>query len=263
MQQTIKLMSWNVNGMRSVHKKGFLDWLETASPDILGLQETRSTPEQLDETILKPNGYHTYWVSAEKKGYSGVGIMTKVEPINVRSELGVPEFDVEGRTIIAEFPHFTFINAYFPSGTRGLERVDYKMAYKEAFLKIAEEIRASGKSVIFCGDLNTAHQEIDLANPKGNKKNSGFLPIERAWMDKIFSMGYIDTFRHLHPDEAERYSWWTVRANARARNVGWRIDYVILTNDLLPALKDAYILDDVTGSDHCPVGVELALSLTE
>ena len=263
MSNTINLLSWNVNGIRAVHRKGFLDWFQNVSPDIMALQETRATKDQVPKELLNLEGYYSYWVSAEKKGYSGVSIFSKVEPLNVREGLGFPEFDSEGRTIIAEYPNFTLLNAYFPSGTRGLERVDYKLAYNEAFLSVCEDIRATGKPIIFCGDVNIAHNEIDLTNPKQNKKNSGFLPEERAWMDKIMSMGYVDTFRHLYPDAAERYTWWTVRGTARQRNVGWRIDYVILTEDLVPNLKDAYILHDVMGSDHCPLGVELEISLTD
>lgn len=254
---SIKLLSWNVNGIRAVHRKGFLDWLELSTPDIVALQEIRATPDQMPKALRQPTGYHSYWLSAEKKGYSGVGLLSKIEPLEVRYGLGVEEFDREGRVIIADYPRFTLMNAYFPSGTRGGDRVEFKLAFNDAFLHVCEGIRAQGKSMIFCGDVNIAHQEIDLTHPKANAKNSGFLPEERAWLDKVFSMGYVDTFRHFHPDEPEHYSWWAQRNNARERNIGWRIDYVIITEDLLANLKDAFILPEVMGSDHCPVGVEL------
>ncbi len=257
MQGKIQLVSWNVNGIRAAHRKGFMDWLSSTSPDILCLQEIRAMPEQMPNDLRDPDDYHTYWYPAEKKGYSGVGLLSKVKPLDVRYGMGVEEFDVEGRTLIAEYPEFTLLNAYFPSGTRGKDRVDFKLAYNEAFLKVAEEIRGQGKPVIFCGDVNTAHQEIDLTHPKANVKNSGFMPIEREWLDRVFALGYVDTFRHFYPDLAEKYTWWTTRANARQRNVGWRIDYVIVTADLCPTLRDAFIWADVMGSDHCPVGVDL------
>lgn len=254
-----KLLSWNVNGIRAVQRKGFLDWLREVNPDILAMQEIRATPDQMDTDLREPEGYHAYWYPAEKKGYSGVGLYTKQKPLNVQYGLGIEEFDSEGRTMIVEYPHFTLINAYFPSGTRGLTRVDFKMAYNDAFLETCERIRGKNHStpLIFCGDVNTAHKEIDLTYPKANENTSGFMPIERAWLDKIFGMGYVDTFRHFYPEATERYSWWTSRANARQRNVGWRIDYVIVTEDLVPNLKDAHILPEVMGSDHCPVGVDL------
>jgi exodeoxyribonuclease-3 len=262
-EKKIRLLSWNVNGLRAVVKKGFLEWLAAASPDILALQETRVRPEQLDEHLHRLDDYHTYWLAAEKKGYSGLGLLSKDEPREVSYGLGVPEFDSEGRVMTAEYPAFTLVNAYFPSGTRGLTRVDFKLAFNDTFLDYAERLRARGKPLIFCGDVNIAHKEIDLTYPKANEKTSGFLPVERAWLDKVVSMGYVDTFRYLYPDATERYSWWTSRAGARGKNIGWRIDYVIITPDLLPALKDAFILDDVTGSDHCPVGIELAGSLSK
>ncbi|NDJ87124.1 MAG: exodeoxyribonuclease III [Chloroflexi bacterium] len=257
MGRQLNLISWNVNGIRACHRKGFLEWFHQASPDIVALQEVRALPEQLSAELRQPEGYHTYWFPAEKKGYSGVALYTKTEPLEVRYGIGVPEFDSEGRTLIAEYPEFTLLNAYFPSGTRSMERVDFKLAFNDAFLEIAEEIRATGKPVIFCGDVNTAHQPIDLTHPKANEKNSGFLPIEREWLDKVFALGYIDTFRHLYPMVTEVYSWWTSRGGAREKNVGWRIDYVIMSENLLPTLREATVLTDVMGSDHCPVGVTL------
>jgi exodeoxyribonuclease-3 len=263
MEKTIKLISWNVNGIRAAYKKGFMDWFNEAQPDILGLQETRATPDQLAKSLREPAGYHTYWLSAtSKKGYSGVGLYSKVEPLKVSYGLGIEKFDVEGRVMVAEYAPFSLINAYFPSGTSGMERVDYKLAFNHAFLKFAEKLRRdSGKPVVFCGDINTAHQEIDLARPKENVKTSGFMPIEREWIDEVVAAGYIDAFRHLNPDMEGQYTWWTQRTNARERNVGWRIDYFFISQELEPALKAAHIWPEVTGSDHCPLGIELALSL--
>lgn len=259
-KQTQRLISWNVNGIRSVAKKGFLDWLQSEEPDIVALQETRATAQQIPKELQQLSGYTQHWLAAEKKkGYSGVGLLSKTRPRDVVYGIGIPEFDSEGRVMTAFYEGFTLINAYFPSGTSGQERIDYKLAFNEAFLSYAEDIRAQGKPLVFCGDVNTAHTEIDLANPKSNIKNSGFLPIEREWMDRVFKLGYVDSFRHFHPDETGQYTWWTVRANARERNVGWRIDYVIVAEEFAPYLQDAFILPDVTGSDHCPHGISFAI----
>ncbi len=261
---TTKLLSWNVNGIRAVYKKGFLDWFASVSPDILALQETKAHPSQLDDALREVTGYKSYWVAAEKKGYSGLAVYSKVEPLEVSYGLGLPEFDVEGRVLTVEYPALTFINAYFPSGTTGPERVAYKLAFSEAFISYCETRRTKGKPVVFCGDVNIAHQAIDLTNAKQNEKNSGFLPEERAWMDKIIgTMGYVDTFRYLYPDVTGRYSWWTVRSGARQKNIGWRLDYFIMSPELKPVLKEAVIMADVIGSDHCPVGIELALDLSQ
>lgn len=259
----MQLISWNVNGIRAAHRKGFLNWFNAAKPDILALQEVRAMPEQIPKEIRAAEGYHTAWFPAEKKGYSGVGLMSKLRPLHVQYGLGQPEFDKEGRVIIAEFKTFTLFNGYFPSGTSGQERIDYKLAFNEAFLSAVEDTHATGKPVIFCGDVNIAHQAIDLTNPKANAKNSGFLPIEREWMDRVIERGYIDTFRHFYPDKAEMYSWWTQRGDARERNIGWRIDYIIASKDLAPGLKDAYILTDVMGSDHCPIALDFDVPVGE
>lgn len=252
--------SWNVNGIRAVQSKGiFSAWLAAAQPDILGIQETKATPDQLDDSLLKPEGYHTYWASSTiKKGYSGVALFTKREPYDLTIGLGIPEYDQEGRTITADFGEFVFITAYFPSGSNDPEgRVPFKLAYTEAFTAHCQALRARGKSVIFCGDVNTAHRPIDLARPKQNEKTSGFLPEERAMLDKwVDEYGYIDTWRHKHPDTVA-YSWWSNFGGARAKNVGWRIDYFFITPDLLPRLADAHIHADVLGSDHCPISVTL------
>lgn len=255
----MKLMSWNVNGLRAVHNKGiFLNLLEQTQPDILGLQETKASPDQLDAALFAPLGYRTYWASSTiKKGYSGVALYTRREPRDVRLGIGIPEFDQEGRTIIAEYDDFVFITAYFPNGSRDHSRVPFKMAYKAAFLEHINAYRTQGRAVIFCGDVNTSHQPIDLARPRENVNTTGFLPHERAWLDQVLGAeGYIDTFRYLYPDKAT-YTWWSNVTNARSRNIGWRLDYFIISPDLLPRLVDAPIYNDVLGSDHCPVGLVL------
>ena len=252
------LISWNVNGVRAAHKKGFLDWLSTTAPDILCLQETKAEENQLPAVLAQPDGYRAYWNSAKrKKGYSGTALLTRDEPVSVQFGLGLEEFDQEGRTIIAEYPAFTLLNCYFPNGSRDHSRVPFKLAFYDAFLEKCEQLRNQGRPVVFCGDVNTAHKPIDLARPKSNKKTTGFLPEERAWMDEVVEAGYIDTFRRLYPDLAGQYSWWSMVSKARDRNVGWRLDYFFMSPDLLPNLADAFILADVTGSDHCPVGLRL------
>lgn len=253
----MKLYTWNVNGIRAAQKKGFLDWLHQTQPDILGVQETKAQPDQLDAALRQPDGYYTYWASAERKGYSGVALYSKTEPLSVKLGLGLPEYDTEGRTIVAEYPDFVFITAYFPNGGQDNSRVPFKMAYNNAFLTYCNDLRAQGKSVIFCGDVNTSHQPIDLARPKENEKNTGFLPEERAWMDKLVGQGYIDVFRDLNPTRAGAYSWWTARAGARERNIGWRLDYFFISPDLRPQVLTSEIHADVLGSDHCPVSLTL------
>ena len=256
----MRLLSWNVNGIRAVHKKGFVDWLKKDNPDILCLQESKAQPEQIPADIAGLTDWYQYWRSAERKGYSGVGLLTKIEPREVRFGLGVPEFDTEGRTIIAFFDDFVLFNIYFPNGQQSPERLDFKMRFYDAFLEVADKLKGERHNVVICGDVNTAHTEIDLARPKANEKTSGFLPEERAWMDKFFSHGYLDTLR-LFTDEGEKYSWWSYRAQARERNVGWRIDYFFVSENMKSRVKDAFIMDDVTGSDHCPVGIELTLGV--
>lgn len=253
----LSLYSWNVNGIRAAQKKGFLDWLHETKPDILGIQETKAHPDQLDDELRNPAGYHAYWASAERKGYSGVALLTQVEPESVQIGLGIEQFDREGRTIVAEFDEFVLITAYFPNGSRDHSRVPFKMEYKEAFLDFCNNLRASGKSVIFCGDVNSAHREIDLARPKENANHTGFLPIEREWIDKIVEQEYVDTFRHFHPDKTDAYTWWAYWGKARERNVGWRLDYFFITPELKVRLKSADILSDILGSDHCPVQLTL------
>ncbi len=251
------LYAWNVNGIRAAQKKGFLDWLYQTSPDILGVQETKAHPDQLDPELRNPDGYHTYWASAERKGYSGVALFSKQEPTSVQLGLGIDEYDVEGRTIVAEYDDFVLITAYFPNGGRDHSRVPFKMAYKAAFLEFCEKLRGAGKSLVFCGDLNTAHQEIDLARPKENVRTTGFLPVERAWLDEVVAKDYVDIYRTLNPDLEGAYSWWSNRSGARERNVGWRIDYFFITPDLRDRVVNADIHAGVMGSGHCPLSLTL------
>ena len=253
------LYSWNVNGLRAAGKKGFLEWLLAAQPTMLGIQETKCRPEQLTEELRSPPGYHTYFASAERGGYSGVALYTRVEPRHVEFGLGNPEFDREGRTIIAEFDAFTLITAYFPNGSRDHSRVPFKMAYKESFLSKCNELRRQGKRIVFCGDVNTAHNDIDLARPRQNQNTTGFLREERDWIDQVVAAGYVDTFRDLYPDREGAYSWWTYIGGARSRNVGWRLDYFFVSNDLRPFVRDAALHPKVLGSDHCPVSLALDL----
>lgn len=254
----MKLISWNVNGFRAVIKKGFYDFVKIYEPDVLGIQETKVREEQLTEVQQHIPGYDTYFYSAERPGYSGVGVYTRLKPLRVESGFPYGWNDNEGRVLMLEFEKFIFFNIYFPNGQKDEIRLQYKLDFYDFCLEYFEKLRKdSGKGLVICGDYNTAHHPIDLARPKENEKTSGFLPIERAWMDRFEEHGYVDTFRHLHPDEKDRYSWWSYRARARVNNVGWRIDYFYVTPDLLPYVKNADILDQVEGSDHCPVLLEL------
>ncbi|HKI79418.1 MAG TPA: exodeoxyribonuclease III [Ignavibacteriaceae bacterium] len=252
----IRILSWNINGLRAVHKKGFLDWFKKDEPDILCLQETKSQEEQLPDEVRNVDGYHSYFSSAVKKGYSGVAIYTKEKPLSVKKGFGIERFDSEGRILIAEYKNFTLINIYYPNGKAREERLRYKMDFYDAFLEFANKLKKKGKNLIICGDVNTAHKEIDLARPKANEKVSGFLPEEREWMDKFFANGYLDTFRMFN-QEPENYTWWDVISRARDRNVGWRIDYFFISESLKEKIKDAFIMSDVMGSDHCPIGIEI------
>ncbi len=256
-KRMITLYSWNVNGIRAAQRKGFLDWLHQTSPDILCVQETKAHPDQLDEALRQPDGYHTYWAWAEKKGYSGVALYTKREPLSVQIGLGIEAYDREGRTIVAEYDDFVLIGAYFPNGGRDHSRVPFKMAYNADFLAYCNQLQADGKQVVFCGDVNTSHKEIDLARPRQNQNSTGFLPEERAWIDEVIAQGYVDTFRTLRPDEAGAYSWWAYWGGNRARNVGWRLDYFFVSEGVWPFIQAAAIHPDVMGSDHCPVSLTL------
>jgi exodeoxyribonuclease-3 len=252
----MKIISWNVNGIRSVIRKGFWDWLHSSRPQLLCLQETRIQPDQLTEGMRAPSGYHTDWSAAQRRGYSGVATFCQEPPQAVRNSFGHAQFDAEGRVLITRHDGFTLFNIYFPNGRRSRERVEYKIAFYDALLAYCVDHRTRGEQLIVCGDFNTAHQPIDLARPKQNEKTSGFLPEERRAMDRWLDRGFVDIYRHLHP-EAEEYTWWTYRYNARARNIGWRIDYFFLTADLIPRVRDARILGSVPGSDHCPIELEL------
>ena len=253
----LRLYSWNVNGIRAAQRKGFLDWLAAEQPDILVVQETKASPDQLEESLLFPDGYLTYWASAQRKGYSGVALFTRTEPERIVIGLGIDEYDAEGRTITADYGDFVLVGAYFPNGGMKNERVPFKMAYKAAFLDYIERLRAEGRPIIFCGDVNTAHTPIDLARPEENVNVTGFLPEERAWIDRVLERGYLDIFRTLYPDRTEAYTYWPYWRSARERNLGWRIDYFFVTPDLRARVLDAAIHPDVQGSDHCPVSLKL------
>jgi len=251
----LRIISWNVNGLRAARRKGFDQWLERERPDILCLQETKAEQSQLDMELASL-GYRVHLVSGERKGYSGVALFTRPEPLQVWEGLGIRRFDSEGRVIIADYGKFVLLNAYFPNGKQSEERLRYKLEFCDAFLEAAEDFRRQGRSVVACGDFNTAHTEKDLARPRENSKVSGFLPVERAWLDKLVESGYLDTFR-LFNDEPGHYTWWDLKTRARERDIGWRIDYFFVSSDLRKRVKSAFILKEVEGSDHCPIGIEL------
>ncbi|RMG14028.1 MAG: exodeoxyribonuclease III [Deltaproteobacteria bacterium] len=256
----MRVVSWNVNGLRAAARKGFLDWLHGSGADVVGVQETRCLPEQLDPELLSPPGFWSQLVPAQRKGYSGVALYARRPPDTIATELGEARFDAEGRLQVARFGRLVVANVYFPNGNgtqRDNSRVPYKLDFYRALFERVQRLRRGGLRVLVMGDFNTAHREIDLARPKENQKTSGFLPEERAELDRWIRAGWVDTFRHLHPDEPGHYSWWSQRQGARARNVGWRIDYVLASPNVLPFLQDAYIWKEVQGSDHAPVGVDL------
>lgn len=256
----MRIISWNVNGIRAVHKKGFLQWLENESPDILGLQETKADAQELPEELRAPKDYFSYFASSKgRKGYSGVAIYTKKEPKKIEYGIGIKKFDDEGRILEAHFDNFILLNVYFPNGGSGPERLKYKLDFYDAFLAHVEKLRAKQPNIIFMGDVNTAHEEIDLARPKENEKNTGFLPEERAWIDEVVYAGFFDTFRHLHPHKKDAYSYWDMKTHARDRNVGWRLDYIFISPVLQKKLQKAFILSETPGSDHAPVGVEVSV----
>lgn len=245
----MKMISWNVNGLRACMEKGFLDFVAAESPDIIALQETKMQPHQAEVPLP---GYFQYWHSADKKGYSGTAVFTKREPLSCVCGIGRSEFDVEGRVITLEYPAFYFVTAYTPNAQDGLRRIDYRMAFEDAFRAYLVGLDAK-KPVILCGDLNVAHNEIDLKNPQQNRGNAGFSDEERGKMTELLAAGFTDSFRALYPDTTAAYSWWSYRGGARARNAGWRIDYFIVSDRLLPCVRDSLILNDIYGSDHCPV----------
>jgi exodeoxyribonuclease-3 len=255
----MRIITYNVNGLRSAINKGFFDWLKTDPADVICLQEIKSTIEDIDCAELKAMGFEPCFFSATKKGYSGVAILTKIKPDLVQTGHGREQSDFEGRVIRADYGDVTLINAYFPSGTTGDERQTYKYQWLDEFFEYLDDLRKTRPKVIVVGDYNIAHREIDIHNPKSNKNSSGFLPEERAWMDRFLKSGFIDVFRHFHEDKPDHYSWWSFRANSRANNKGWRIDYISVTEPLRKALKSAAIYPDIAHSDHCPVFAELKL----
>jgi len=251
----LRLVSWNVNGIRAAEKKGFAAIVEDLAPDILAVQETKASAEQLSEKLLRITGYTSFWHSAEKKGYSGVALYCRKEPIEVVYGLGRREFDQEGRVLTVEYDSFFLVNCYFPNAQHGLKRLDYKLAFDRALQEYATGL-SRRKSVVICGDFNVAHKEIDLANPKSNVKNPGFTPQERAWMDEFMGAGFVDTFRMFNRKPGQ-YTWWSYRFNARARNIGWRIDYFCVDEGCRDRVKESVILPEIMGSDHCPILMEL------
>lgn len=251
----MKLISWNVNGLRACMTKGFMDAFESLNADIFCLQETKLSEGQL---ALELPGYHQYWNYAEKKGYSGTAIFTKEEPLSAAYEIGIPEHDHEGRVITLEYEKFYFVTVYTPNSQDGLKRLDYRMEWEKAFLAYLKKLEEK-KPVIFCGDLNVAHREIDLKNPKTNHKNAGFTDEERGKMTALLGSGFTDTFRYFYPDATGIYSWWSYMFHAREKNAGWRIDYFITSDRLQPKLRDAKIHTDIFGSDHCPIELDINL----
>lgn len=249
----MKLISWNVNGLRACLNKGFLDFFNSEEADIFCVQETKMQKDQAD---IDTPGYYQFWNSAEKKGYSGTAVFTKTEPLSVNLGLGIEEHDKEGRVITLEFEDFFLINVYAPNSQRGLTRLDYRMTWEDAFKEHVNKLNAI-KPVIICGDLNVAHKEIDIKNPKANVKNAGFTPEERNKLTELLQNGLMDSFRKIYPDKANAYTWWSYMFNARANNAGWRIDYFLVSESYADNIKDALIFSDILGSDHCPVGLIL------
>lgn len=252
----MKITTWNVNGIRAAVKKGALDWAKDQDIDVFCLQEVKAQRDQLPERSRELDGYTLYWNSAERPGYSGVAVYSRVDPLEVRYGLGDPRFDNEGRVIRLQYPGFYLYNIYFPNGQRGQERVDYKLNFYSSLLDQCDALHQNGAQVIITGDFNTAHREIDLAHPKANEKTSGFLPEERAWIDRYLEHGFVDVFRILYPEKIQ-YTWWTFITNARARNVGWRLDYFLISEPLIARSTDVQIHDEVLGSDHCPVSLTI------
>ena len=258
----MRLVSWNVNGIRSVAAKGFLHWLASERPDVLGIQEMKAKEDQIPAELtsgLEAAGYTVHWFPAERPGYSGTATFSRKPPKSVRRGMGVAEFDREGRTLVTDHGDFLFVNCYFPNGKSGQERLDYKMRFKEAIADFCDGLRKKEKrEVVLCGDVNTAHREIDLARPAENVEVSGFMPLERARIDRFLARGWVDSFRLVHPDQKDAYSWWSFRSGARKRNVGWRIDYHFVSEGLKGSVKEAWIKPEIQGSDHCPVGLVLS-----
>jgi len=253
-ETAMKILSWNVNGIRACMNKGFVDAVKKENPDIICIQETKAHPKQMNFGLTLPD-YFIYWNSATKKGYSGVLTLTKRKPLSVRKEFSNDEIiNSEGRFLQLEYNDFYLINLYFPNAQRELKRLDFKLQFNEELLNYIESLRKT-KNIILCGDFNVAHKEIDLKNPKANVKNAGFSPEERGWFSKLLEKGYIDTFRYFYPDLEDQYTWWTYRYNSRQKNIGWRIDYFVVNEEFKDHLKKAFILTEIMGSDHCPIGL--------
>lgn len=253
----LELLSWNVNGIRACIDKGFIEWVKQRDPAICCLQETKAQPNQISLSFDLPN-YHIYWSSAKKKGYSGVATLTKIKPVSVSQTLGKKEFDEEGRFLQIEYKDFYLINLYFPNAQRELKRLDFKLQFNQTLLAYLNELKENKKGIILCGDFNVAHKEIDLKNPKINQNNAGFSPKERAFFSELLKNGYIDTFREFD-QSPEQYTWWTYRYNARLKNIGWRIDYFVINQEFRESLKLAFILKEVMGSDHAPIGIIISV----
>ena len=256
---THKIITYNVNGIRAAIKKGLIDWLQASAPDILCLQELKATEDQIDIELFTNLGYDCYWYPAEKKGYSGVGILSKHKPKHVEYGCALEDYDKEGRVIRLDFEPYSVLSTYFPSGTTGDVRQDFKYRFLDDFFAYIQELRKTNKNLIVSGDFNICHQPIDIHNPVSNKNSSGFLPDERAWVDKFLKSGFIDTFREFN-QEPHHYTWWSYRANARANNKGWRIDYNMATQEMQPLLRSSKILPEAKHSDHCPVLLEIGLN---
>lgn len=259
MAKKLDILSWNINGIRAIERKGFFDWLEERNPDVLGLQEIKADHDKIPERFRAIDGYFAFFNPAQRPGYSGTALFSKIKPDKVGAGFGVDKFDVEGRVIWADFDDTRLYNVYFPNGKMNETRLQYKMDFYDAFLAHIQKVQKQGRKVVFCGDVNTAHKPIDLARPKENEKISGFLPMEREWIDEVIEKGFTDTFRAFHPNKTDEYSWWAQRSRARERNVGWRIDYFFTDEKLTPNVKKAFIEQETQGSDHAPVGISLSL----
>ncbi len=258
--QKIKIVSWNVNGIRAAQKKGLIDFIIKYNADIYCFQETKACKNQLSEELLNIEGYKAYFSFPVKKGYSGVSIYSRIRPEKIFYDVGIEEFDNEGRIIGFEFADNILFNVYFPNGGASPERLAYKMRFYDFFLEYIDKYRDLGKNIIFCGDINTAHKEIDLARPAANKNNTGFLPQERAWIDRLIGSGYVDTFR-LFDKGPDNYTWWDYKTRARERNVGWRLDYFFTSSNLAGSIAYSYILNKIMGSDHCPIVLEINMEI--
>lgn len=249
----MKIITWNVNGLRAALGKGILDWIGSQEPDVICLQEIKARPNQISESDLSVlAGYQTIWNSALRPGYSGVLTLTRQPPIETSLGMGIEEFDTEGRLIATKYSDFWLYNIYFPNGQRDHNRLDFKLRFYDDLLDRCDRMHADGERIILTGDFNTAHREIDLRNPKQNVNTSGFMPVERAWVDRYLQQGFADAYRELYPDRVQ-YTWWTYRLNARQRNIGWRLDYYLVSESLMPSVVDVIVHDDILGSDHCPV----------